>query len=227
MERGAAGSNPILVVGDLLHPVDDLAVERFGNGDVAHRRGRRRPMPMLLAGREPDDIAGACACTACFPASAWPEDQVRTHLASGELVRVLADWCPPFPGYHLYYPSRRQAAQAFSLLVDALRLKRYFSRFLIFFRRAYWTRRITFDSLLTIWMCGVAGSSSIRKFGECHLWRRRTRGARPEGRLLSGARREATVSPAIRGSSPNLPTGGFWQPSRCCADRYRPSSSSS
>lgn len=52
-----------------------------------------------------------------------PEDQVRARIASGELVRVLADWCPPFPGYHLYYPSRRQATPAFSLLVDALRYR--------------------------------------------------------------------------------------------------------
>jgi len=52
-----------------------------------------------------------------------PEDQLRAPLASGELVRVLADWCPPFPGYHLYYPSRRQATPAFSLLVDALRYR--------------------------------------------------------------------------------------------------------
>ncbi|KRB23329.1 MULTISPECIES: LysR family transcriptional regulator [Mesorhizobium] len=50
-----------------------------------------------------------------------PEDQVKAQLTDGRLVRVLADWCPPFPGYHLYYPSRRQATPAFSLLVDALR----------------------------------------------------------------------------------------------------------
>ncbi|TGQ64031.1 LysR family transcriptional regulator [Mesorhizobium sp. M00.F.Ca.ET.186.01.1.1] len=50
-----------------------------------------------------------------------PEDQVSAHLTDGRLVRVLADWCPPFPGYHLYYPSRRQATPAFSLLVEALR----------------------------------------------------------------------------------------------------------
>ncbi|MBA1143391.1 LysR family transcriptional regulator [Mesorhizobium neociceri] len=50
-----------------------------------------------------------------------PEEQVTAHLADGRLLRVLADWCPPFPGYHLYYPSRRQATPAFSLLVDALR----------------------------------------------------------------------------------------------------------
>lgn len=52
-----------------------------------------------------------------------PEDQVKAHLADGRLVRVLADWCGPFPGYHLYYPSRRQATPAFSLLVDALRYR--------------------------------------------------------------------------------------------------------
>lgn len=52
-----------------------------------------------------------------------PEDQVTTYLADGRLVRVLADWCPPFAGYHLYYPSRRQATPAFSLLVDALRYR--------------------------------------------------------------------------------------------------------
>ncbi|MBB6412508.1 LysR family transcriptional regulator [Mesorhizobium sangaii] len=52
-----------------------------------------------------------------------PEDQVHAHLGDGRLVRVLADWCPPFPGYHLYYPSRRQATPAFSLLVDVLRYR--------------------------------------------------------------------------------------------------------
>jgi len=50
-----------------------------------------------------------------------PEDLVLEHIASGRLVRVLADWCPPFPGYHLYYPSRRQTSPAFTLVRDALR----------------------------------------------------------------------------------------------------------
>ena len=49
------------------------------------------------------------------------EDRVQACLADGRLVRVLADWCPPFSGYHLYYPSRRQPTPAFTLLVDALR----------------------------------------------------------------------------------------------------------
>lgn len=51
------------------------------------------------------------------------EDQAQAHLAEGRLVRVLADWCPPFPGYHLYYPSRRQPTPAFALLVEALRYR--------------------------------------------------------------------------------------------------------
>jgi DNA-binding transcriptional LysR family regulator len=52
-----------------------------------------------------------------------PEDQVRTDVAEGRLVQVLNDWCPPFSGYHLYYPSRRQLTPAFGLLVDALRYR--------------------------------------------------------------------------------------------------------
>ena len=53
-----------------------------------------------------------------------PEDEVTRELADGRLVQVLDDWCAPFPGYHLYYPSRRQVAPAFALLVEALRYRR-------------------------------------------------------------------------------------------------------
>jgi DNA-binding transcriptional LysR family regulator len=51
------------------------------------------------------------------------EDRVQPYLADGRLVRVLADWCAPFSGYHLYYPSRRQSSPAFTVLVDALRYR--------------------------------------------------------------------------------------------------------
>lgn len=51
------------------------------------------------------------------------EEQVSGDLNSGRLVRVLGDWCAPFSGYHLYYPSRRQPTQAFALLVEALRYR--------------------------------------------------------------------------------------------------------
>jgi DNA-binding transcriptional LysR family regulator len=50
------------------------------------------------------------------------------QIASGALVRILADWRPPFPGYHLYYPSRRQPSAAFALLVEALRWPRAAAR---------------------------------------------------------------------------------------------------
>jgi DNA-binding transcriptional LysR family regulator len=51
------------------------------------------------------------------------EDHVATDVAEGRLICVLEDWCSPFSGYHLYYPSRRQPSAAFSLLVDALRYR--------------------------------------------------------------------------------------------------------
>jgi DNA-binding transcriptional LysR family regulator len=49
------------------------------------------------------------------------EDRVKAHIKSRKLIRVLADWCPPFSGYYLYYPSRRQPTPAFTLIVEALR----------------------------------------------------------------------------------------------------------
>jgi len=52
-----------------------------------------------------------------------PEDQVLPHIAAGRLIRILGDWCPPFSGYHLYYPSRRQPTTAFAVVIDALRYR--------------------------------------------------------------------------------------------------------
>ncbi|MND36685.1 HTH-type transcriptional regulator DmlR [compost metagenome] len=52
-----------------------------------------------------------------------PEDHARDHVAAGRLVRVLEDWCAPFPGYHLYYPSRRHASPAFAVMAEALRYR--------------------------------------------------------------------------------------------------------
>ncbi|MBN9562527.1 MAG: LysR family transcriptional regulator [Alphaproteobacteria bacterium] len=63
------------------------------------------------------------AAVAGFGLAYLPEQQVEKQLASGELLRVLENWCPPFSGYHLYYPSRRQHTPAFALLVDALRYR--------------------------------------------------------------------------------------------------------
>lgn len=52
-----------------------------------------------------------------------PEDQVLPYITEGRLIRVLEDWCPPFAGYHLYYPSRRHSSPAFAVLVEALRFR--------------------------------------------------------------------------------------------------------
>ncbi|MCY1557557.1 HTH-type transcriptional regulator PgrR [compost metagenome] len=53
-----------------------------------------------------------------------PEEEFAPHIEEGNLIRVLEEWCPPFSGYHLYYPSRRQPSPAFALVVDALRMHR-------------------------------------------------------------------------------------------------------
>jgi DNA-binding transcriptional LysR family regulator len=50
-----------------------------------------------------------------------PEGLVEQHLEKGRLKRALADWCQPYSGYHLFYPSRRQSSAAFALVVEALR----------------------------------------------------------------------------------------------------------
>lgn len=52
-----------------------------------------------------------------------PEDHAMPHIRDGRLVRVLEDWCAPFPGYHLYYPSRRHSSSALSVLIDVLRYR--------------------------------------------------------------------------------------------------------
>ncbi|MGX9176953.1 LysR family transcriptional regulator [Mesorhizobium sp. BHbdii] len=52
-----------------------------------------------------------------------PDGLAKPDIEAGRLVQVLADWCPSYPGYHLYYPSRRQPSAAFKVVLDALRQK--------------------------------------------------------------------------------------------------------
>ena len=52
-----------------------------------------------------------------------PEDTVADHLVAGALEQVLDEWCQPFAGFHLYYPSRRQNSPAFQIVVDLLRYR--------------------------------------------------------------------------------------------------------
>jgi DNA-binding transcriptional LysR family regulator len=68
------------------------------------------------------DLARRAALDGCGIAY-LPEDHVEADVEQGRLICVLEDWTPPFPGYHLYYPSRRQQSPAFALLVEALRYR--------------------------------------------------------------------------------------------------------
>jgi DNA-binding transcriptional LysR family regulator len=85
-----------------------------------------RPLNVRVSGQIISNGSSAIVAAAlCSLGIAYvPEDMVRAHVAEKRLVRVLGDWCPPFPGYHLYYPSKRQAAPAFTLLIEALRFRR-------------------------------------------------------------------------------------------------------
>jgi DNA-binding transcriptional LysR family regulator len=63
------------------------------------------------------------AALAGYGLACVPEGTTQPHISKGRLKRVLADWCPPFSGYHLWYPSRRQSSAAFALVVEALRYR--------------------------------------------------------------------------------------------------------
>jgi DNA-binding transcriptional LysR family regulator len=75
-----------------------------------------------LVFNDPDMMIEAAA--AGFGLAYVLEDRVTEQLAATKLVRVLAEWCEPYAGYHLYYPSRRQQSPAFALVVDALKAGR-------------------------------------------------------------------------------------------------------
>jgi DNA-binding transcriptional LysR family regulator len=66
-------------------------------------------------------MAMADAALAGYGIAYVPEDLVRHHVDSGRLVQVLDDWCAPFPGYYVYFPSRRQSLPSFRVIVDALK----------------------------------------------------------------------------------------------------------
>lgn len=84
-----------------------------------------RPLNVRVTGQfisnDPDLIveAGLAGCgLVCLPT-----DHLADLVREGRMIRVLADWCPPFAGFHLYYPSRRQISPAFRLLIDGLRYR--------------------------------------------------------------------------------------------------------
>ena len=85
------------------------------------RRGRQlnvRVDGQLIFNTTPNMVDAALAGLGI---AALPEEEFAPHLQESRLVRVLEDWCEPFSGYFLYYPSRRQPSPAFSLVLEALR----------------------------------------------------------------------------------------------------------
>jgi len=85
-----------------------------------HRELRVRVEGQLTFNGTPQMLSAALAG---FGLAYLPEDLVHAHIARRRLKRVLQDWCPPYSGYHLYYPSRRQASTAFALMLEALRYR--------------------------------------------------------------------------------------------------------
>jgi DNA-binding transcriptional LysR family regulator len=84
-----------------------------------------RELKVRVEGQLAFNHGGLCLKAALegFGLAFLPEDRVLAHVREGRLVRALSDWCAPFPGFHLYYPSRRQQSPAFALVVEALRYR--------------------------------------------------------------------------------------------------------
>jgi len=99
---------------------------RHGSSGVYHWEFEKSRKSLAVAVNGPltvDDVAVLIQAAIDGTGLAFTlEDHVSAHLASGALLRVLEDWCPPFAGYFLYYPSRRQQAPALSALIEILRL---------------------------------------------------------------------------------------------------------
>ena len=108
------------------HSCINLRLPTYGGLYVWEFEKSRREMKVRVEGRLVlNSIALVLkAAVAGFGLAYLPEDDVQTHIANGRVTRVLEDWCPPFPGYHLYYPSRRQMAPALASLVEALRFRK-------------------------------------------------------------------------------------------------------
>lgn len=105
------------------HSCINLRLPTLGAFYVWEFRKGRRELKVRVQGRAAFNTIGKIQDAALkgLGLAYLPEDQVKAAIKSGRLVRVLADWCPPRPGYHLYYPSRRQTSPAFALVVNALR----------------------------------------------------------------------------------------------------------
>lgn len=105
------------------HTCVNMRLQSFGGLYAWEFERDMRPLRVKVDGRFTGNRMAEilAAARAGFGIALTLEDRVLEDIAAGRLVRLLEDWCPPFPGYHLYYPSRRQPSAAFALLVDTLR----------------------------------------------------------------------------------------------------------
>jgi DNA-binding transcriptional LysR family regulator len=105
------------------HNCLNLRLQTYGGLYAWEFEKHGRPLNVRVSGQVVSNGSSAILTAALLGLGIayLPEDMVCAHLAAKRLVRVLVDWCPSFPGYHLYYPSKRQASPAFGLLIEALR----------------------------------------------------------------------------------------------------------
>jgi DNA-binding transcriptional LysR family regulator len=108
------------------HDCINLRLQTYGGLYAWEFEKNRRELKVRVEGQLTFNNLQRClnAALAGFGLTYLPEDLVQPHVNKRRLKKVLEDWSPPFSGYHLYYPSRRQSSAAFTLLVDALRHRR-------------------------------------------------------------------------------------------------------
>ncbi|RZI93246.1 MAG: LysR family transcriptional regulator [Rubrivivax sp.] len=108
----------------LAHNCINMRMQTAGGLYVWDFERRGQPMNVRVDGQLVFNTSPSMvdAAVAGLGVAFLPEEEFAPHLDDGRLVRVLEDWCPPFPGYYLYYPSRRQPSPAFTLVVNTLRV---------------------------------------------------------------------------------------------------------
>lgn len=117
---------PILGAVSFINAVIDRAIDRPEDHLLSHAGGDDPARFLLQSGLIPARIDSVvCLVRAAIDGVGLAfvsDEHVEPQFDSGELVRVLEDWCQPFPGFFLYYPSRRQQPAALSALINTLRL---------------------------------------------------------------------------------------------------------
>jgi DNA-binding transcriptional LysR family regulator len=107
------------------HNCLNLRLQTHGNLYAWEFEKNGRPLNVRVSGQVVCNSASAIISAAKLGLGIAyaPDSLMRQAIEDKSLIRVLGDWCPPFPGFHLYYPSKRQASPAFALLVEALRYR--------------------------------------------------------------------------------------------------------